>query len=282
MNLRRQVFTGFFWQALEQFGTRIAQFIVSIVLARLLGPEEFGTVALLAIFLFFANLLVDSGFGKALIQVKEVDQLDYDSVFYFNLLIGFVFYALLFVSAPAIAAFYGKPILVGVLRYAALGIVLNALNVVQSAILQRRMQFGASFWSSMVSSLVTGVVGIVMAYCGCGVWSLVFCGLIGGLCGTVVRWSLVGWRPHFIFSFTRIKKLARFSSQLLGAWLIGSVVMQCYGPIIGKWYSASDLAFFNRGEAFPSTIMGGVDGIISRVAFPALASIGMRKSGSWH
>ena len=273
MGLRRKIFMGFIWQALEQFGTRLVHFVVAIILARLLGPEEFGTIALLSIFMFFASLLVDSGFGKALIQVKDIQQVDYDSIFYVNLLVGLAMYGLLFALAPCVADFYGKPILVPVLRWSALSIVLTGLRVVQSAVLEREMRFNCSFWISSVSTIVSGGVGIGMAYAGFGVWSLVASGLSGSMSSTLVMWIIVGWRPHLAFSMQRVKKLFSFGSKLLASWTIGAVAYQSYGPIIGKFYSAADLAFFNRGESLPTTVMGSVEAVISRVMFPALASV---------
>lgn len=264
---------GFIWQAMEQFWSRGVHFIVAVVLARLLGPEEFGTIALLSIFIFFASILVDSGFGKALIQEKNVQDVDYDSAFYINVLLGLLIYFLLFISAPYVAKFYSKPVLVGVLRWSALGIVIHALRVVQSAVLEKEMRFNCSFWISLTSSLTTGIVGIGMAYTGFGIWSLVVSGLSGSLIGTLVMWIMVGWRPRLAFSIQRVKKLFSFGSKLLASWTIGSIVSQCYGPIIGKNYSVADLAFFNRGESLPMTVMGSVEAVISKVMFPALSSV---------
>ena len=273
MGLRRKILMGFLWQALEQFGTRFVHFVVAIVLARLLGPEEFGTIALLSIFMFFASLLVDSGFGKALIQEEDVQAIDYDSIFYVNLVIGVLIYCLLFFAAPRIADFYRKPILVSVLRWSALSIVLTGCKVVQAAILERAMRFNCSFWISSVSTIVSGAVGVGMAYAGFGIWSLVASGLSGSLSSTIVMWIVVGWRPRLAFSIQRVKKLFSFGSKLLASWTIGAVANQAYGPIIGKCYSAADLAFFNRGESLPTTVMGSVEAVISRVMFPALASV---------
>lgn len=273
MGLRRKIFMGFIWNALEQFGSRLVHFVVAIILARLLGPEEFGTIALLSIFMFYASLLVDSGFGKALVQEKDIQDVDFDSIFYVNILTGLIIYGILFVAAPCIAGFYGKPILVPVLRWSALGIVLNALNVVQSAVLSREMRFNCSFWISAASSIVSGVVGIGMAYSGYGIWSLVASGLSGSSAATIVMWIVVGWRPHLAFSIQRVRKLFSFGSKLLVSWAIGAAVTQSYGPIIGKCYSAADLAFFNRGESLPTTVMGSVEAVISRVMFPALSSV---------
>lgn len=277
MGLRRKIFMGFIWQALEQFGTRLVHFVVAIILARLLGPEEFGTIALLSIFMFFASLLVDSGFGKALIQEKDIQEVDYDSIFYVNLLIGLIMYCLLFLFAPCIADFYNKPILVPVLRWSALSIVLTGLRVVQSAVLEREMRFNCSFWISSVSTVVSGAVGVGMAYAGFGIWSLVASGLSGSLSSTMVMWVIVGWRPHWAFSLQRVRKLFAFGSKLLASWTIGAIAYQSYGPIIGKCYSAADLAFFNRGESLPTTVMGSVEAMISRVMFPALASVQSEK-----
>lgn len=271
--LKNQVIGGVVWRTLEQFGTRGISVVVSIVLARILGPEEFGTVALLTIFLTLSSCLVNSGFSMALIQKKDVDDLDLNSVFYLNLAISLLIFGVLWICAPAIASFYGKPILVPVLRLSSVKLIIDAANGVQNVVLSRNMLFNRSFWISLSGIITNGVVGIWMAYTGFGLWALVWSFISGGLVATVVRWSLIGWRPTLQFSFTRLSSLFRFGSKMLWSSILETFSSQVYGLLIGKYYSAVDLAYFNRGANLPNLAMDSILGSISGVVFPALSKI---------
>ncbi len=273
VSLKKKVISGVLWRFAEQFGTQIITFVVSVVLARILGPEEFGTVALLTIFLALSSCLVNSGFGTALIQKKDADDLDYNSVFYLSLSISLLLYGVLWLSAPAIAGFYGRPILVLVLRVAAVRVIFDGINGVQNAVLARNMLFHRSFWITLSGTLVGGMTGIWMAVSGFGIWALVWSSLVGGFVATVVRWFMIGWRPSFRFSWKRLAGLFKFGSRMLGSGLLDTFFNQIYSLLIGKWYSAADLAYFNRGEHVPQTVMNGIQGSISSVVFPALSKM---------
>ena len=271
--LKSQVIHGVIWRSAEQFGTQIISLSVSLILARLLGPEEFGTVALLSIFLALSKCLVSGGLGISLVRKKDVDELDLNSVFYCNLTISVLMYLVLYVAAPVIASFYNKPILIPVLRVSALSLVLGGVNAVQEAVLSRRMLFARSFWITLPGTIVHGVVGIVMAYCGFGLWALVWSTLAGNLVATGLRWFLIGWLPAWQFSFQRLGALFRFGTKMLATSLIATFSDQLYGLLIGKWYSARDLAFFNRGDHIPQMLMNTVQASISGVTLPAFSKM---------
>ncbi|MGI5867982.1 MAG: lipopolysaccharide biosynthesis protein [Kiritimatiellia bacterium] len=273
VSLRKQVVAGVFWRFSEQFVAQLITFGVSVVLARLLEPSEFGTVALLTIFLVLSQCLVNSGFGSALIQKKDADDLDFNSVFYLSLAISVLMYVCLWLGAPWIALFYGQPVLVPVLRVAAIRLIFDGLSGVQNAVLARRMLFKRSFWITLSGTLVGGVTGIWMAYSGFGIWALVWSSLASGFVSTAVRWFLIGWRPGFRFSWQRLASLFKFGSRILGSSLLDTFFTQIYGLIIGKWYSPSDLAYFNRGEHLPQMAMNSVQGSIGSVVFPALSKM---------
>ena len=273
VSLRKKVISGVIWRFAEQFGTQLISFVVSIILARLLGPEEFGTVALLSIFLALSQRLVGGGLSGSLVQKKNVDELDFNSVFYFNVLCAVVLYAILWMCSPLIAGFYDKPILVLVLRISALKILLDSISEVQNAVIIRDMRFNLSFWITLSGTIVSGVVGIWMAYSGYGLWSLVFSVLSGSLVSTVVRWFLVDWRPLWRFSFSRLRELFAFGSYMLSSALLASFAEQVPSLVIGKMYETSALAYFNRGERMPSMVMNSIQAAIGSAILPALCTV---------
>lgn len=272
-SLKKQVVVGVIWRMLEQFGSQLITFAVSVVLSRILEPAEFGTVALLAIFVTLSGCLVQSGFGNALIQKKGADDLDFNSVFYFSLSLSAVIYCVLWFCAPVIASFYNKPILVMVLRITAVKLIFDAVSGVQNAILNRKMLFNRSFWITLAGSITAGAIGIYMAYHGYGLWSLVWSSVIGSFVGMVVRWFLIGWRPGLQFSWGRLSGLFGFGSKMLFSGLLETFFTQIYGLLIGKWYSTTELAFFNRGEHLPLLSMNCIQGSIGSVIFPALSKL---------
>ena len=272
-SLKHKVIHGVIWRMLEQFGTQAITFVVSIILARLLGPDEFGTVALLSIFLALSNCLINSGLGIALVQKKDTDDLDFNSVFYLHVGIGIFVYLVLWFCAPLIAAFYGKPVLVAVLRVSALKLIFDSVSGVQNAVLTRNMLFKLGFRITLSGTIVGGVSGIWMAYAGYGLWALVWSSLLGGGVAMIVRWALIGWRPRLMFSWQRTRGLFRYGSKLLVSNLLDTFFVQSYGLIIGKVYSVSDLAYYNRGDHLPQVLMSSIQGAIGSVIFPALSKI---------
>ena len=207
--LKKQVVKGTIWALLERFSNQIIVFVVSMVLARLLTPADYGTVALLSLFIVVATVLVDSGLGLALIQKKEATELDFNSIFYISLFLSAILYLILFFSAPYIADFYNVELLVPILRIEALTLFFSSLNTVQNAEIARNLLFNLSFKVSLVASVVSAVVGIGLAYLGYGVWALVWSQVLSGFVSTISKWFIVEWRPKLLFSFSALKPLLK-------------------------------------------------------------------------
>ena len=273
MSLRQQVISGVFWRMLERVSTQGISFVVMIVLARLLSPSDFGTVALLTVFISISNVLIEGGFGTALVQKRDATAVDFNSVFYLSLVVSVLIYIALFLFAPLIAAFYEIPILTAGLRWTALSVLLIAMNGVQSAVLSREMLFSLSFRVSLIQTLSTGVVGISLALLGYGIWALVFSSLIGNLSGTIVRYIAIGWRPSWCFSGIAAKTMFSFSWKIMASRLLNSIWGSLYSLVIGKVYTSADLAYYSKGRQIPMLMMDAVNQTIASVSFPALSKI---------
>ncbi|MCI5779180.1 MAG: lipopolysaccharide biosynthesis protein [Lentisphaeria bacterium] len=273
MNLKSKIVSGVFWQGFERVGSQGMSLAVSIMLARLLAPKEFGVIALLTVFISLCNVMVDSGLGGALIQKKDADQLDFCSVFYVNIVMGAVGYGVLFLTAPLISAFYKSPGLTLYMRVLALTLFVNAFSVIQRTILNKNMWFYLSFRISWGALIVSGTVGIVMAYCGFKVWALVAQSLTSAFVGCVMLWALVKWRPCWIFDWRRAWKLFQFGWKLLVSGFLDTLYNDIYSVVIGKISSLTDLAYYNRGKAIPALGMGVVNSSVGSVLFPAFSSI---------
>jgi len=271
--LRQKVVSGAIWTLLEKVSCQGVGFAVTLVLARLLTPDDYGTVALMAIFFAVANVLVDGGFGMALIQKKETDELDFNSVFYVNVALSLAAYAVLFAAAPRIARFYGSPVLVPMVRVAAVGLVFNAVSAVQNAELTRKMLFHLSFRITLVTTVVSAAVGISLALAGFGGWALVWSTLAAGFAGMVARWSVIAWRPRLLFSVTRLKPLFSYGWKMAASSVLDNLFSNLNGLLIGRFYSAADLAFVNRGKSLPELVMNQVDETLGRVSLPALVQM---------
>jgi len=269
--IKARVIASLFWKLMERVGTHGIQFVVQIVLARLLLPEEYGTIAIIAIFISFANVFVQYGFNTALIQKKNADETDFSSVFFLSLLVAAVFYLILFWAAPFIAAFYGNPSLSGLLRVLAMTLFVGGLNSIQNAVVARKLAFRKLFFSSLGAMLVSGLVGIVMAYNGYGSWALVAQQLSNQIMIAIILWFTVKWRPSLLFSMGRLKELFSFGWKLLVSALINMLYMDSQGLIIAKIYSPIMLGYFNRGQQFPALIVSNINGSIQSVMFPALS-----------
>lgn len=272
-SLRNKVVNGTIWSFLEKASTQFVSFFVTLVLARLLTPDDYGTIALLQIFIVVANVIVDSGFGQALVRKKNAADVDFNSVFYLSLLLSAFAYGVLFLAAPWIARFYSSQELVPILRVMALTIVFNAINAVQNAELNRKMLFHLSFRISLVSVICSGGVGIFCAFYGLGPWAIVAHTISASVVGVVARWFIIAWRPRLMFSFNAAKVLFSFSWKMMVSQFINVLYANAYGLIIGKVYSRSDLSFTQKGAALPVMIMDSINGILMRVSFPALSKI---------
>lgn len=268
--LQKKVFSGLFWKFGERIGAQAVSFVVSIILARLLLPSDYGVIALITIFIDIANVFVSSGFGAALVQKKDADEVDFSSVFYFSILMSWVLYGIVFAFAPAVAGFYRKPILIPVLRVMALKLPLAGVNSVQHAYVQKKMLFKRFFFSTLIGTAGSAVVGIIMAYMGFGPWALVAQYLFNSTMDTVILWFTVKWRPVWVFSYERMKTLFGFGWKMLCSELIHTSYSQVRSLIIGKVYTEKDLAFYNQGGKLPGIIVTNINSSISSVLFPAM------------
>ena len=255
-NLNKKVFSGLIWKFGERFTAELVTFVVSIVLARLLMPDDYGVIALMMVFITIANVFVINGFGNALIQKKNADNRDFSSVFYFNIIFSIAVYFILFAFAPAIARFYHMPVICPALRVLSLRIVIASVN---------------SVWSTLFGTLLSGVVGIVMAYKGCGVWAIVGQYLTNTCVDTIVLWITVKWRPEKYFSFRNLGELISYGWKILVSGLLDTGYNQLRNLVIGKKYSSADLAQYNKGQQYPQLIVTNVISSISGVLFPAIS-----------
>lgn len=268
--LQKKVFSGLMWKFGERIGAQAVSFLVSIVLARLLLPSDYGVIALITIFIDIANVFVSSGFGSALVQKRDADEIDFSSVFYFSIAMSWALYGVVFLAAPAVARFYGQEILTPVLRVMALKLPLAGVNSVQHAYVQKQMLFKRFFFSTLIGTVGSAAVGIAMAYMGFGPWALVAQYLFNSAMDTLVLWFTVRWRPVSAFSARRMKTLFAFGWKMLCSELIHTSYGQIRSLIIGKVYTEKELAFYNQGGKLPGILVTNINSSISSVLFPAM------------
>ena len=269
---KSRIISSLFWKLMERGGTQGIQFIVQIVLARLLLPEDFGTIAIVMVFISLAQVFVQSGFNTALIQKKNADEVDFSSVFYLSVFVAGVLYLLIYISAPWVANFYDDPLLTPVLRVLSLTLFFGAFNSIQNAYVARHMMFKKLFYSSLGAIIISGTFGIVSAFSGLGVWALIIQQLVNQAAISIIMWFTVQWRPHLLFSFSRVKTLFSFGSKLLASSLLNVLYTDLRTLIIGRIYSPAMLGYYNRGRQFPKVVVSNIDGSIQSVMLPTLAS----------
>ena len=265
------IITNFFWRFAERCGAQIIQFIVSIVLACILAPEAYGTIALVLVFAQILQVFVDSGLGNALIQKKDADDLDFSSVFWFNVVWCLLLYMIMFFCAPMIAGFYNDDSLTAIVRVLCLMVIVSGLKNVQQAYVSRTMQFRYFFLATLGATIASAAAGIGLAVIGYGVWALVAQKLVNIVIDTTVLWFTVKWRPKFIFSFHRLKGLFSYGWKLLVSALLDTVYNNLRQLIIGKYYTKEDLAFYNQGEQFPKIIINNINTSIDSVMLPTMS-----------
>ena len=271
--LKEKVFSGLFWKLSERLGAQIVTFIVSIVLARILSPSDYGAIAMITIFITIANVFVESSFGKSLIQKKDADNIDFSTIFYFNIVFSIIMYLIVFFTAPFVANFYNMEILCPTMRVLGIKLILAGINSVQQAYVSRHMIFKKFFFSTIIGTIISAFVGIWMAYHDFGVWALVGQYLTNSFMDTIILWFTVRWRPILAFSFARLKKLFSYGWKILFADLVDTVYNELRNFIIGKKYTSADLAYYNKGKSFPSLVINNINTAIGSVLFPALSSI---------
>lgn len=270
---KNKVISGFSWKFAERCGAEIVQFIVSIVIARILTPNDYGLIGIITVLIAIANVFITGGFGQALVQRKDVGDVDYSTVFYFSVAFSVIIYAILFFIAPVIADFYKEPLLVAIVRVLGITVLISSVNSVQHSYVQRTMQFKRFFISTLVGKLISAVVGIAIAYAGLGVWALVGQQLSMVVVDAVVLWFTVKWRPKLMFSFNRMKILFSYGWKLLCSSLLDTVYANIYTLVIGKFFKKADLGYYNRGKQFPMLVVNNINTTIDNVMFPVLSGV---------
>lgn len=269
---RKSVISGLFWKFGERLLTQGVAFVISVVLARILAPEDYGTIALVNVFISLASVFITSGFATALIQKKDADSTDFSTIFFCSLGCSALIYAVLYLAAPFVAAFYGVPVLKSVLQVYALQIPLSVYHSVQVAYVSRHMQFKKAFVSSGITCVLSGVVGIAMALAGKGVWALIAQSMSSTVINTVIMMRLIPWRPEWKFSAPSAKKMMQYGSRLLAADLSGTFFNEIRSLIVGKLYTSADLAYYNKGHQVPHMLTGNLINVLQSVMFPAMAN----------
>jgi teichuronic acid exporter len=273
LSLKQKTISGLLWSFIDSFAVQGISFIVGIVLARLLTPHEFGLIGMITIFIAISTSFINSGFGNALIQKKNCTQKDYSTVFYFNLLMGVIFFLILFFSAPAISRFFNEPQLIHLIQVLGIVLIIDALTIIQRTILTKRIDFKLQTKVSIISSIVSGILGLTMALKGFGVWSLVVKQISQQTVNSVLLWTWNRWRPLFVFNVDSFRQLFSFGYKLLISGLIDTFYRNIYYLIIGKYFSAQELGYYTRADQFQSLPSSNVQNIISRVSYPVLSSI---------
>lgn len=272
-NLKQKTISGVIWSAIERFSLQGIQFSINIIMARLLLPSDYGIIAMLGIFLQISQSFVDSGFTNALIQKNDRTDIDFSTVFYFNISIAIFFYIVIFITAPFIADFYRMPVLVDVARVVGLTLIINSLSAIHKTKMTIDVDFKTQSKISLLAVLISGIVGIYMAYSGYGIWALVCQSLLNATLLTILFYYFSHWFPLFVFSINSFKQLFSFGSKLLISGLIHTIYHNLYSIVIGRRFSAVDLGYYTRAEQFAVFPSANLNAIISRVTFPILSSI---------
>ena len=271
-NSNKKILKNFIWRFAERSGAQLVTFIVSIVLARILAPEDYGKIALITVFTTIMQVFVDSGLGTALIQKKDSDDIDFSSVFFFDFAMCLILYAIMFLAAPFIADFYRDDSLTAIVRVISLTIIISGVKGIQQSYVSRNMLFKRFFYATLGGTIFSAFLGIALAYAGCGVWAIVAQQLSNTAIDTLILWLTVKWRPKKMFSWNRLKGLLSFGWKMLASSLLDTVYTNLRSLIIGKMYSSADLAFYNQGEKFPNVIATNINTSIDSVLLPTMAS----------
>lgn len=275
--LKNKVASSLVWKFAERILSQGVSFVISTILARILLPEYYGTISLILIFINLANVFITSGLGEALIQKKNADNTDFSTVFYCSLGVSILLYALLFMSAEQIADFYGNPEIKRILRVLALQIPLSSVLTIQNAYVSKHLMFRKFFFSTLGGTLVSGTIGIILALNGAGVWALVEQYLVHSAISIAVLFTIVPWRPSFAFSGASARYAFSYGWKLVAANFINQLYSEARSIIIGTKYSATDLAYYHKGDHFPSLVITNINASISSVTFPAMASVSDEK-----
>ena len=262
-----------YWSFFNNFSTQIFQFFIGLILARLLSPSDYGILAMPMVFLAVANCFIYSGFGAALIRKPDLKEEDISTAFYFNIVVGIFFYIVLYFASPLIADFYNVPILSKTLRVTSLSMIFGPLQSVHYSLFSRNLQFNITAKISIASSIVTGLVGVIMAYMGFGIWALVFQGVAGHLLSVCLVWYFSSWRPKTGWSNESFRYLFGFGSKMLISGIMDTLYDNIIPIFLGKFYSAATLGVFNRGKNYAVLPQSQISGMLNRVSFPVLSKL---------
>ncbi len=272
-NIKGKTITGFFWQLSQKVLCQVVSFGISVVLARILLPSDYGVVAICSMFLILTGIFIGGGLGTALVQKKDADDLDFCTVFYSGIILSVIVYLAVFFAAPFIADFFKNDQITPVIRVLALAMPIGTLSGVQNAFVSRQMIFKKFFYSSLIGTFASGVVGLGMALTGFGVWALVGQNLVSTITNTLVLFCIIDWHPKLKFSYERFKVLFSFGWKMAVINILTTFFYQLKGYVIGYKYSPTQLAYYNRGEGLPGILYNNINGTISDVLFPALSQL---------
>ncbi|MCI1647123.1 MAG: lipopolysaccharide biosynthesis protein [Bacteroides sp.] len=268
MSIEKQAIKGVLWNSVERFSTQGIQFVLTIVIARILSPNDYGLVAMLSIFLSIAQTLVDSGFANALIQKNNRTDTDYSTTFHFNLVISLLIYLVLYFTAPLIARFYDQPLLTLITRVLGLTLIINSFSIVQQAHLTVLLDFKKQAFASLLSVIIGGGVGIWMAYHGYGVWTLVWQTLISATFNSIFLWIYAHWTPRWIFSWRSFHELFSFGSKIMLSAMLHTIYTNMYSLVVGKAFNAATLGYFNRAYTLGQFPVQNFSNIVLKVIYP--------------
>ena len=268
---RGTILKSFFWKLFEKLSSQLVQFVITILLARLLLPSEYGIIALIAIFISLCDVIIDGGLNTALIQKKNADNLDFSTIFYFSLVLSVLLYLVMFCCAPSIAFFYGQSELTPVIRVFSLSLPLYAFNSIQRAYVSRNMLFKRLFYSTLGAVILSGSIGIYLAYRGFGVWALVAQSISNQFFVTLIMWQTVRWRPALQFSMERFMGLFNYGWKILGANFITSLFLNVRKLVIGKFYAPASLAYYEKGDQLPSLVMNNIFTSVQAILLPTFS-----------
>ena len=271
--LKNKAVKGVIWSALERFSVQGIQFLVMLVMARMLSPKDYGLVGMAAIFIAVSNSLTDSGFSQALIRKQDRTETDKSTVFYFNIVVSFILYLLIYLIAPYVSDFYEMPQLTAVVRVLCVLCVINSFGIVQRTEFMSALDFKSQTKASFVSAILSGIVGVALAMLGFGVWALVVQQILGAFVNNLILWLLSKWRPILVFSKESFRGLFSFGSKLMASGLIDTLYREIYPIVIGKLFSADSLGHFNRAKHFAEFPSQNMTGIMQRVTYPVLCKI---------
>ena len=271
--LKRRTIKAIAWNAGQKYGTLAITFLTNIVLARLLSPDDFGIIGLLAVFIAISNAILDGGFSSSLIQRKEVTQIDYSTIFFWNLGISIIIVVSLVTCSPLIGQYFHKPILTKILKVESSILLINSFCVVQQTILIKKLQFKLLAFRSIIAAILSSTIGIILAYKGYGVWALVWQGILNSFFSAILLWTVAKWSPSMIYSWKSIKKMYKFGTYIFVSSICNTLYINIQSFIIGKVFSISDLGYYSQAKKLESVPVDGTSSVLNAVLFPVYSSV---------